>query len=795
MMPDLSLRFPVSGPSDSRICIVGEAPYGNELTTRRPFSSTASRRLSDMLWDNRADINHCLSLYVWGNTIEDAKRHYTTKKKEGEQKGFVFIDGYWVSKELKEAREAVRGFIKQHNFTVVLLAGDLALWAVTGLTSSYVHRGSILNVELGDEKTVKAVVTVSQVQLNNDPKIRPAFSVDIARLVKESKSPCINYPPWDFVLHAGFDWYIKFFANLKHRLDAGEVVKIVLDIETIQHEIACIGFALSKTQAVCVPIHTSKGYWNTEQELALVMAMRPVLEHKNARCCGQNINYDAQYISLKWGIVPRVTFDTMVAYHILYTGQKKSLDYIASMKCEYYRYWKDELDDYKKAPKDDGKFFSYNLQDCVYTFECWEKLETEFINEPVLHKCFQDRIQHSWYNVLIMELRGIAVNQRERYSLLTQMQDATRQRQEFLNYVIGYPFNANSTVDMRRFFIEEMGIRPRANRQKRQNSLDAETLLKISETNPLLSPIIEVIVEMRAIKTLLGTFIQAKTDCDNRMRSQFGIAHTTTFRFNSSENAHGTGANLQNIPDGKKAKTAFRMPNVRKLYVPDPGYEIFDIDLAGADAQVVAWEADDKPLKDLFRSGLKVHAENAKDLFGGDAGPDGKREPYYFRTKMGVHLTNYGGWPKTMASALSITVHEAEKFQKRWFEIHPSIAEWHRRVQHLLQTTRTIENKFGYRITFHDRLDFLLPTALAWCPQSTVAIVADKAQGILEENFPIARINLQVHDSLVFQLPINRPANLVDEITEQLRIPIPYDDVLIIPFGVKSSVYSWGDCK
>ena len=39
------------------------------------------------------------------------------------------------------------------------------------------------------------------------------------------------------------------------------------------------------------------------------------------------------------------------------------------------------------------------------------------------------------------------------------------------------------------------------------------------------------------------------------------------------------------------------MPNIRKLYVPDPGYEIFDIDFSGADAQVVAWEADDKPLK------------------------------------------------------------------------------------------------------------------------------------------------------------------------------------------------------
>src|SRR5215213_5100571 len=57
------------------------------------------------------------------------------------------------------------------------------------------------------------------------------------------------------------------------------------------------------------------------------------------------------------------------------------------------------------------------------------------------------------------------------------------------------------------------------------------------------------------------------------------------------------------------------LPNIRKLFIPDPGYTIFDCDLSGADAQVVAWEAEDEDLKAAFKKGLKIHAKNAEDIF------------------------------------------------------------------------------------------------------------------------------------------------------------------------------------
>lgn len=243
-----------------------------------------------------------------------------------------------------------------------------------------------------------------------------------------------------------------------------------------------------------------------------------------------------------------------------------------------------------------------------------------------------------------------------------------------------------------------------------------------------------------------------------------------------------------------------QLPSVRKMYIPDKGKMIAEIDLAGADAQVVAWEANDEKLKTAFRNfakgtGPKIHAVNAISIFGERAG-NGKVEPFYTYAKMGVHLTNYGGKARTCATALGISLSEAEMFQSFWFREHPEILEWHRTTMNNLMTKRSVQNKFGFRKVYFDRIDeSLLGEALAWVPQSTVAITVNKAWENIENNIPEVEIMLQVHDSLIFQYPIEKEALLLPEIKKQSRIVIPYDDPLVIPFGLKTSAKSWGDCE
>ena len=106
-----------------------------------------------------------------------------------------------------------------------------------------------------------------------------------------------------------------------------------------------------------------------------------------------------------------------------------------------------------------------------------------------------------------------------------------------------------------------------------------------------------------------------------------------------------------------------------------------------------------------------------------------------------------------MAITCGLSVHEADTAQRRWFGAYPGIQEWHDRTELLLQTYRIAKNRFGFRIWYADRIDGLLPEALAWVPQSTVAIVTTKVGELIRDQEPRARLAFQVHDPLPFNTP------------------------------------------
>lgn len=239
------------------------------------------------------------------------------------------------------------------------------------------------------------------------------------------------------------------------------------------------------------------------------------------------------------------------------------------------------------------------------------------------------------------------------------------------------------------------------------------------------------------------------------------------------------------------------LPNVRKLFLPDKGHIICDVDLSGADAQVVAWEANDADLKAAFRAGVDVHNKNGRDVFGDSYDPNrfsARKGTFRDELKGAVHGTNYVAGNRTLSKDLGWTGRQVDDFQRNWFRLHPGIREWHRRTERDLQTRRMVTNKFGYRIVYFDRPDNLLPKGLAWIPQSTIAIVCGRGAINLKKRVPWATILLQVHDSLVFQVPTHRAtASDFNTIRQVLAVEVPYADPLTIPWGLAISITSWGD--
>lgn len=257
---------------------------------------------------------------------------------------------------------------------------------------------------------------------------------------------------------------------------------------------------------------------------------------------------------------------------------------------------------------------------------------------------------------------------------------------------------------------------------------------------------------------------------------------------------------------------AVHLPNIRRMFKTDPGHFLIDVDLAGADAQVVAWEAGDEKLKNAFKKGLKVHVQNAIDIWGDEfieikekyddektkgieSGPWQKKYAIkYYEIKRGVHGTNYGASAGALCAILGWTRATANAFQRKWFTEHPAIYDWQRRTEHSLQTTRMVVNPFGFRRVYFDRLDNLLPQALAWVPQSTVAIVCVMGLRQVRRHLPWVRPRLQVHDSGVLAIPHHKRSELW-KIHEYLKVVVPYDDPLSIQWSLKTSDTSWGAGK
>lgn len=251
------------------------------------------------------------------------------------------------------------------------------------------------------------------------------------------------------------------------------------------------------------------------------------------------------------------------------------------------------------------------------------------------------------------------------------------------------------------------------------------------------------------------------------------------------------------------AAPRFKKPNIRALFQPDPGCVLVDADLSGADAQVVFAEANEWDTITRLRTGVKLHVETATAFYGerfttaaGDA--KNKLSPrghMYDDCKRGAHAVSYGAAGATIALALGWTRAEGERFKRLYLHtLHPGIGAWQQRVEHELRTTRSTANRFGYRVHWLDRIDGLLPEALAWGPQSTVAITTYRAAEVLKERFSFIRFKLQVHDSLVFQLPKNKLGEL-PTIALALEVPIPYKPALTIPWKLAISETSWGEAK
>lgn len=809
------------GCANPEIMVVGEAPGSDEVEALEPFVGASGKELDTMLLEVGIDRAQCFLTNVCHyqppkNKIQEfyMKRAQIQelKKLHGKQFDYPEVHNRLPDTHILEGLiELWRDF---HNLRpkIVIALGGTALWALTGEASIQKWRGSPF--ELAPNSWL--VPTYHPAFILREWSLRSVAMQDLRKASDILKDPReIQEPEYDFIIAPSA---VKALGTLCYLREYKK--KLSVDLETYMGMITCIGIAWSSTEAICIPLlDCSKPNWSfykESEELAIMEELHHLLNSPDHEIIGQNYLYDAQYLALWLGVHSNnVRHDTMILHHTCFPAMRKSLDFLSSIYLPYHRYWKDEGRRFDPRTDDPIKHWTYNCKDAVHTYACHEVIENNIVSMGLEHQAHE---QMSWFNMLLKTmLQGVRIDTKQRNTLLSELMACRLPFEQFFKDALPKEVLKDQKVGTKakntpwwrsppqqaHIFYDELGIKPVINRKTGMRTVNDSALETIGEREPLVRHVTDSLAAYRSLGTITSV-LMAGLDTDQRMRCSYNPAGTDTFRLSSSANAFDSGTNIQNITTGEKyagkeplKRLPFEVhwPNLRKLFIPDRGCYMADLDQARADAQVVAWEAEDQILKQMFREGADIHAENAKAIWGERI----TQSPHFvgvwrWRAKQGVHAVDYGAKARTLAKTLGCTVHEADQFINGWFGAHPEIKGWHKRVEMELMVNKAVSNKFGYRINFFQRIEDTLPAALAWIPQSTVAIVTNKIWKNIVDNIPWVDILLQGHDSLVFQFPITH-YNRRHEIEPHTRIIIPYDDPLSIPVGLKLSTKSWGDCE
>lgn len=546
--------------SSKRIWLLGEYPTATDLKKGRVLGGHEGQMLDEMLAEADIDPDECARINIcsarpdkWWSLYKSS--WFCTKAQAPSKRYVQFGDKYihpGLAREIQDFLKAV----KEHDPTLIIGLGELALFGLTGTTGITNWRGSCLGIF-----DSKFIPTFSPERVNKNYEWRYIAVHDLKRARLQSRSRHYDVLDEHFVIRPSFEEASQYLTALLNVLERGPM-PLGVDVETRAKHITCIGIAQSLTEAICIPFVSLDGhYWSEREETALVELLYDILTHPNAQIIGQNYVYDYQYISRWWGIASKIHMDTMVAWHVCYLGLQKSLAFISSMVLPYYVYWKDENHEAKVDIIGEDNYWLYNCKDCARTLGLLPYLD-ELIDGKGLRLQYEEQMEAVHAELPAM-LRGVnRDNGRVLNEMLGACMSAAQERAAYLDSFTdaltggaqmtkGKPTPwYRSPTQQAKIFYEFLGIEVIRDRKTDRPTTNDEALQRIGKREPLLKPICEVLIQYRRIGVFMSTFINCRLDWDKRMYTDYGVGMTETLRNTSKINAFGCGGNMQNLPSG-----------------------------------------------------------------------------------------------------------------------------------------------------------------------------------------------------------------------------------------------------
>ena len=346
-----------------------------------------------------------------------------------------------------------------------------------------------------------------------------------------------------------------------------------------------------------------------------------------------------------------------------------------------------------------------------------------------------------------MECWGIRAKAEELKVYGEQLQIRISQLEREIYELAGEEFNINSPKQLGVILFEKLKM-PFGKKTKTGYSTSADILDKLAPDYPLVADILEY-RQLTKLKSTYADGLSVYIQEDGRIHSTFNQTITATGRISSTE------PNLQNIPVRVELGRL-----IRKVFVPEDGYEFIDADYSQIELRVLAHMSGDKMLIQAYKEAQDIHRITASQVFHT---PFEKVTDLQRRNAKAVNFgIVYGISSFGLSQGLSITRKEAAEYIEKYFETYPGVKAFldqlvsdakekgyvttmfgRRRPVPELKSSNFMQRSFGERVAMNSPI------------QGTAADIIKIAMIRVNERMKAmhmkSRLILQVHDELLIE--------------------------------------------
>ncbi len=500
--------------------------------------------------------------------------------------------------------------------------------------------------------------------------------------------------------------------------------------------------------------------------------LKPLLEDDSVLKIAHNMKYDWQFFK-KAGIHVSPCDDTLLMSYVLDgSSHSHSMDNLSKLNFDFEPIKYEEVAGKGKSQVtfdlvDIEKALDYAAEDADITLRLHRVFKRRLIEEKML-RVYED-IERPLIPVIAqMELDGIKVDPAVLKSMSTEFGKRIAALEEEIHKLAGTPFNIGSPKQIGEILFDQMGLQGGKKTKTGQYSTDVKALEELALQG---HEIVQKILDWRGLSKLKSTYTDALQDEINpktgRVHTSYHMTGTSTGRLASSD------PNLQNIPirteDGRK---------IREAFIAEKGCALLSVDYSQVELRLAAEIAGVHALKQAFKDGVDIHTLTASQVFGV---PFDQVTPEIRRQAKAVNfgiIYGISGWG--LAKQLGCDPADASDFIKRYLTKFSEIKDYMEEKKEEARQHSYVRTLYG-RKCFVPNIGAKVPGQRAGSERAAInaplqgtaadimKIAMARMPGALKKAGMSAKMLLQVHDELIFEVPeeeLEKTAALVRKVME-----------------------------